>query len=977
MLVLLLGASAVHAATLQVGPTRPFTTVGSAVGSAQPGDVIEVDAGTYIGAIDLRDDVTVHGAGAGLTILTAGTDQNVVRVRDGARATLSGLTIRAGQRGVFVEASTVALRDVEVLSNSGPADGGGLRADGGSSVVVDSCVFSRNAARGRGGQIYTVDADLVVTDSRFETGSAGAGGGGVFVDGGSARFDRSVFVENTATGNGGGLALDGGATVDVVDSVLAANAASRGGGAWVGEGALSLVDAQILGDRATGEGAGVAVDGVVSSVTSTRTVIAQHVSQGPGAGVALLDHGRWDGVSDAFLRNSVGVDGLGGGFYLADTASATLAGALFQGNAAKRGGGLYSATRGAVWIDGAMFSGNAAVERGGGVAATGSGNATVAISGSTFVANRATGTAAIGGGAWLARQATVLRRDRFFDNQAAGSGGGAGFEGLTASDVGGNAWCGNTAIRGGAVNVVGVGLGAWSSDAFWDNRATAQGGAIYADGVDLAVRFATFTGDSAADGGAIYLRDAGIDARHVVIANSSSGNGVSGSGTGKAYVFANGALFANSLDDFGGALAGFAVPNGTITADPQFTAYSNDGDCWNDALWPAVGSPLIDAGDPAVHDPDGSRADIGAFGGPTADPAWFDDADGDGVQAIQDCDDHDKSVSAATVFYGDGDGDGFAGTTVTALACAQPPGYAVAADDCDDGDASVHPGAVESCSGSVDANCDGSAGSADQDGDSVSACKDCDDGDSTIYPGAPETCDGVDENCDGLIDNGVTIGVTEYWSDADGDGYGDVTVMTTACTAPPGYVPRAGDCDDADAVAHPGAVESCTGTVDRNCDGFAGDEDGDGDGYIGCEDCDDTDETVFPGAADVCNGVDGDCDGTIDEDGATLGVVAYPDADGDGYGDASAAWHGCEAPAEMIADGTDCDDGNAGVHPGVDEIGGDGIDQDCDGYDPAAVDTDTSPPGCGCNGVPGTGFLGVLVALGAISRRRGSRDRRS
>ena len=83
----------------------------------------------------------------------------------------------------------------------------------------------------------------------------------------------------------------------------------------------------------------------------------------------------------------------------------------------------------------------------------------------------------------------------------------------------------------------------------------------------------------------------------------------------------------------------------------------------------------------------------------------------------------------------------------------------------------------------------------------------------------------------------------------------------------------------------------------------------DGDGFSVEEgDCDDADADVAPGANERCNGVDDDCDDEVDE-GTLLEV--YADADGDGFGDASAPLASCEMPSGYVAVGTDCDDARA------------------------------------------------------------------
>jgi hypothetical protein len=80
--------------------------------------------------------------------------------------------------------------------------------------------------------------------------------------------------------------------------------------------------------------------------------------------------------------------------------------------------------------------------------------------------------------------------------------------------------------------------------------------------------------------------------------------------------------------------------------------------------------------------------------------------------------------------------------------------------------------------------------------------------------------------------------------------------------------------------------------------GGFGDEDGDG-FTTSNGDCDDGDASLNPAASEDCDGIDNDCDGEIDEDGTDL---YYLDADGDGYGDFSAAQVGCD-PGEGFSAG--------------------------------------------------------------------------
>jgi hypothetical protein len=184
----------------------------------------------------------------------------------------------------------------------------------------------------------------------------------------------------------------------------------------------------------------------------------------------------------------------------------------------------------------------------------------------------------------------------------------------------------------------------------------------------------------------------------------------------------------------------------------------------------------------------------------------------------------------------------------------------------------------------------------DLDHDGHYAFEDCDDTNGAVYPGAPELCDGVDNNCDEVIDEGF---------DGDGDGF----LPTDIC-------PHGTDCDDADGDIHPDADEVPYDGIDNDClDGDLLDVDGDGfDGGEGGPDCDDTDAAIHPGAKEIPHdGIDQNCD-----------EADSLDADGDGH-DA------------IDAGGADCDDGDPAVHPGALDFANDEVDSDCDGVDGASI----------------------------------------
>lgn len=123
----------------------------------------------------------------------------------------------------------------------------------------------------------------------------------------------------------------------------------------------------------------------------------------------------------------------------------------------------------------------------------------------------------------------------------------------------------------------------------------------------------------------------------------------------------------------------------------------------------------------------------------------------------------------------------------------------------------------DGCSGQVySLQC--STSSIDNDGDGFTASDDCDDNDPFTFPGAEELCDGKDNNCDGVIDEGLTFLV--FYSDNDGDGYGAEGSGIEDCLQPPDTVTEGGDCDDTDENIYPGAPEILSNGIDEDCDGI-------------------------------------------------------------------------------------------------------------------------------------------------------------
>ena len=341
--------------------------------------------------------------------------------------------------------------------------------------------------------------------------------------------------------------------------------------------------------------------------------------------------------------------------------------------------------------------------------------------------------------------------------------------------------------------------------------------------------------------------------------------------------------------------------------------------------------------------------------------------------------------------------------------------------------------------------------SPDDDGDGYTVSDgDCDDQDATIHPGALEACDGIDNDCDGAIDvvtisftnptdvaiessgtptvhssnavptsgllpAGMQVAMTLFhtwdddlglelqtpWGDTlvlsqnhggDGDDYID-TVFSDSASTPigAGSPPFTGSFQPEEPFSGLGSgntqgtwvlwiydyADNDGGYLDWWTLQFGialADLDDDGDGSDACTDCDDSDGANFPGNPEVCDGQDNDCDGAADFAGEDT------DVDGDGSitcldcddGDAAnfpgnvEACDGqdndCDPSTVETSDtdgdgfqvcGGDCDDGNPAVYPGA-PAACDGLDNSCDGVladDEAATGDSAACPGATCEGI--------------------------
>ena len=353
--------------------------------NALPGhDIIVVPSGTFtttrvglnddaaiFGDLDITSEITIRGAGAGLTILDGNDLDRVLDVTATGTLNLSQVTVRNGtavNSGGLQNRGTLNISDAiiedNVVSGATNSVGGGIGNTLGT-LTLDNVIVRGNTASINGGGLYNSSGTVTISNSTFENNSASGDGGGLSVFNGSLSFVDGTISNNVAGVDGGGLSVE--------------NAA------------VTVSGSTINNNTATEDGGGINSFGAANVQVSTSSLTA-NVAGSFGGGIRSFN-ATFGLSSSSVTANSAGQ--AGGGFEN-DRGIAEIAGVLFQGNtAATNGGGIntFTATTG---ITNTTFSGNQAVVNGGGIN-NGISSITTLVN-STVTANTA-GSTGRGGGA--------------------------------------------------------------------------------------------------------------------------------------------------------------------------------------------------------------------------------------------------------------------------------------------------------------------------------------------------------------------------------------------------------------------------------------------------------------------------------------------------------------------------------------------------------------------------------------------------
>lgn len=579
-----------------------YATVQDAVDDVPDGATLLLCAGTYEETLDLGDRTLTLGSedGAEATVIS-GSDSGVpLSVGDGGDVTVVGIA----------------------LANGAGEDGGGASCSRGTLHFIDAIV--RDSTATRGGGIYAENCELIVETSTVENNVAAEQGGGVFATRCSGNLLESTFQTNLGVEGGGGFLFEG--SIEVEGSAFVSNEAtttdestwgsgSGGGGLWTSS-TGSVVGARIAENHSGYNGGGVyfyrgrpELDG---------SVVEDNTCDEDGAGAYFnVSQGRV--TNNEFLRNEAADDAGGLRFFYG---SSVVDGNLFVGNAAGDDGGGAKFSHSEHQFRNNIMEDNRTGDAGGGLELD---NDSTHVESSVFRNNQAYRGAGVHN--WRTEATFTIETSTFEGNEASDCGGGISFDNspyrITLSQLtfvdnrasDGAGICVDRIYRdpedvGGVENFFENTILRIVNTALYDNEAADDGGGMYVRAGEVDVINTVFDSNAGPDGGGMSVKGSAVSLVNTIVASNDGP-----------------ALWVEDTDDGPGSIdvsysdiwdndsvaVGMDSPvgsDGNIAEDPR---YSGSGDF----VLPSS-SACVDAGDPSITDQDGSRSDMGLYGGPGA-----------------------------------------------------------------------------------------------------------------------------------------------------------------------------------------------------------------------------------------------------------------------------------------------------------------------------------------------------------------------
>jgi hypothetical protein len=640
------------------GPS--VTTIRSATGDYAVSFISGESAAAVLDGFTLT-----HAFGLGILVIgSSPTLRNLV-------LTDLGFDYYALGAGAYINGGSPTFENTTFSDNTGYR-GADVYVYGGALVTFTDSVFS-GATADDGGSIYVDGADLVLDNTHFSGALArsssgmwdATGGGAIFATGGASltitasTFEDNIADPSSALFGGGAIYAEGGSDVTIDDSVFTDNSGKNGGSIALLGGVLSISNTTINSGKAYPAG------GAIYAESASLTTVASifDFNSASSGGAFYLDDVAWTDTNSSFDTNKA--EGDGGAVYTAAARALALKRSVFTNSSTDIGDGgalFVDAPLTDITIQDASFTDNVTFDRGGAIVFSSAQG--VSIVRSVFTDNF---TPFSSGGAIHWDPATdhthdlrIARTD--FENNSGYAYGGAVYAerarlvsvrrcqflrngGLIIDDS-------LATTLGGAIAVLNTRRVRIVNNLFHDNSAT-TGGALYLDSITqrATIRNNILTENSAEDdGGGLYFNTVARVAltNNTLLGNAATQNGghlyqtdTTGSIINNIFAFATGGggvyaadgvsglpravgrfryndVYGNTGGDYGGTYSDYTGLGGNISLDPEVVAYSIDGDETNDDLTLTPTSLCVDAGTPRLVDPDGSRSDMGAYGGPGA-----------------------------------------------------------------------------------------------------------------------------------------------------------------------------------------------------------------------------------------------------------------------------------------------------------------------------------------------------------------------
>ena len=292
-------------------------------------ETVTIPAGTYTlaiagagedasltGDLDITDNLTISGAGAGATTIDGAGLDRVFHIITGATVTISNL---------------------KFIGGGGVTSGAGILNAG--TLTVSNSTINGNTSTNLGGAFSNATgASLTITNSTINGNLASAWGGGIYSSG-TLSISSSTISSNTASSMGGAMAVIAGSSTTVNNSTFSANTSvNSGAGIWNSGGTLNITDCTISGNNATnGQGAGIYQStSAITNITSS-TISGNIAGAGGGGGGGLFNSlSNMTIVNSTISGNSSSI--AGGGIYSSGTTTVT--NSTITGNSSGSGGGL-------------------------------------------------------------------------------------------------------------------------------------------------------------------------------------------------------------------------------------------------------------------------------------------------------------------------------------------------------------------------------------------------------------------------------------------------------------------------------------------------------------------------------------------------------------------------------------------------------------------------------------------------------------